>query len=620
MKFLIVFALACSVFANPKITLQPNPRVSSVSLGMTLKNSVGASSLHGPITNQWRFNGVDMPGKTFSILTIVNAKPADSGVYTCVVSDADGSTESLPWTVDVDPTFTKILASPTVALPSSGGVAWGDLNNDGFPELMVAGNPTSLFSNQLGTNFIQNNAGYLAGLNFNGDVALADYDNDGWTDLLLTSYGGCALVRNVGGIFSAAPKTGLPPSGNLFGSAWADYDRDGFVDAFFTCGFTRAANSLYRNTNGVFKLVSASILSKDSPEFSQGPAWGDYDNDGWPDLFVANGRDYNASGVPRPSYLYHNLGNGNFEKVKNVITTNLFGLAMGIWADFNNDRLLDLFACGYAVGSDPEARLLFRNEGGGNFSRVTVRAPATDAGYDQGAAAIDYDNDGWLDIFIASGGPNAFNDALYRNNGDGTFTRITRGSLVNDLGEGAGCAWGDFNHDGFLDLYVSNFQNQNPEKNGFYINNGNANHWLEIKCVGRISNRSAIGAKVRVRATIGGKQFWQLREIASNGGYMAATPLEAHFGLGDAASVEQIRIEWPSGIVQEIGATAANQFLTIEEPPRLKIAPAGPGVSITPEGRGETHLERSLDLLHWEDSAAFAIPELSDAAAYFRLK
>ncbi len=546
-------------------------------------------------------------------------------MYTALATDTNGVTESVPWTLDVDPTFRKIITGPALQVGNSGAVGWCDLNNDGWPELLVCASSVNVFSNQFGTNLTKIASAYLDSLTFKGSATFVDYDNDGWTDLLAAGYSNCALARNVGGVLKASTGTGLG-SGNFFSASWADYDRDGFADVFFTCGFNRAVNSLFRNTNGVFKLQSTSIASKDVAEYSQGACWGDYDNDGWPDLFVANARDY-SGGAPRRSFLYHN-NHGVLEKMTNVITTNLFGLATGVWADFNNDGRLDLFACGYMVTNAPARRLLFWNDGDGNFSRaLNAGSISTDAGYDQGAAAIDYDNDGWLDIFITSGGPNSFNDALYHNNGDGTFTRVTRGSIVNDNGEGAGCAWADFNRDGFLDLYVSNFQQQNPEKNGFYINTGNSNHWLSVKCEGRISNRSAIGAKVRVLATIAGKSFWQLREISANGGYMSATPLEAHFGLGDATHIEEMRIEWPSGIVQEFGSINADQFISIQEPLRLRIeSNTGTTLNISTEGRGNAQIERTSNFSDWQlvgsrnDTNRTLQIDCAGEQAFFRLR
>lgn len=432
--------VALQTLGVPNFTQQPTPRTNSISLGAVISNRVAATSTNGAVTYQWRFGGVDIAAKTNASLTLTNAQVSMAGVYTAVASDADGSVESASWVIDVDPSFMKVMVGQPLALPSSGGVGWADYNNDGRLDLVVSTSPMSLYENQAGTNWTKVTSPYLAGLSYKADVAWADFDNDGWVDLLATSYGQVALARNTNGIFRGATTVGLPASGNFFGAAWEDYDRDGFVDLLLTSGFNRAVNSLYRNTNGIFRAAATNIVVKDTPEFSQGPAWCDYDNDGWPDVFIANGRDYSGGGGGRPSFLYHNLGGGKFEKIKNVITTNLFGLACGASGDFNNDGLMDLFACGYAIGSAPQRRLLFQNLGNGEFARVLDSSGLTqDSGYDQGAAAIDYDNDGWLDIFIASGGPNAFNDALYHNNRDGTFTRVTRGSLVNDQGEGAGC-------------------------------------------------------------------------------------------------------------------------------------------------------------------------------------
>lgn len=621
----LALEFAAGLTAAPTIVTQPSPQTTSVSLGATISSRISATSSGGTLSYQWRHAGTNLPGRIAATLTLTNVSLLDAGVYSALVTDANGTTESAAWTLDVDPTFRKVTTGSALATGNSGAVAWGDLNGDGWPELVVCASAVTVFSNQLGTNLARIPSSYLDSSSFKGSATFVDFDNDGWTDLLTAGYSNCTLARNTNGVLKPAIGSGLG-TGKYFSAAWADFDRDGFVDVFFTCGFNRAANSLLRNTNGVFKLQTASAASKDSPEYSQGASWGDYDNDGWPDLFVANARDY-SNGSPRPSFLYHN-NHGVLEKVKNVITTNLFGLATGVWADFNNDGRLDLFACGYMVGSAPARRLLFWNEGDGNFSRaLSAGSISEDVGYDQGAAAVDYDNDGWLDIFVTSGGPNSFNDSLYHNNGDGTFSRIAHGSLVNENGEGAGCAWSDFNRDGFLDLYVSNFQQQTSEKNGFYINSGNSNHWLSVNCVGRISNRSAVGAKVRVLSTIGGRSFWQLREISANGGYMSATPLEAHFGLGDAEQVDRMRLEWPSGIVQEFGPVKADQFISVEEPLRLQIESMNEAtLRISSEGRGQAVLERTTNFVDWQvvgvrnEAKRSVEVDLGKKNAFFRLR
>ncbi|MEO8428502.1 MAG: ASPIC/UnbV domain-containing protein, partial [Verrucomicrobiota bacterium] len=167
---------------------------------------------------------------------------------------------------------------------------------------------------------------------------------------------------------------------------------------------------------------------------------------------------------------------------------------------------------------------------------------------------------GYPDLFVANW--NGQSDALYLNNGDGTFTKVTTGNPVTDTGNGVGCGWGDFNNDGQLDLFVSNSGGQN---NFLYRNDGNNNSWIIIKCVGIASNHSGIGARVKVDATIQGTLRSQVRQVSSAGGW-DGQGLSAHFGLRDATLIKTLRIEWPSGVIQNLENVAANQTLTVTEP------------------------------------------------------
>ncbi len=208
----------------------------------------------------------------------------------------------------------------------------------------------------------------------------------------------------------------------------------------------------------------------------------------------------------------------------------------------------------------------------------------------------DYDNDGWLDLLV-SGEVEPFRHAfLYHNNGDGSFSKVTTGAVVTDVGEGRTCAFVDYDRDGFLDIWVARTFGY---VNGFYRNNGNSNGWIDVKCEGRVSNRAGIGAKIRVRAIIGGKDFWQLRQI---------TALEniAHFGLGDASKVTAVRVEWPSGIVEELTDVVPKQLLRMREPSRLGIVEQADGsVSLALTGAAGTAygLEVSTNLIDWRPRA-----------------
>jgi hypothetical protein len=197
------------------------------------------------------------------------------------------------------------------------------------------------------------------------------------------------------------------------------------------------------------------------------------------------------------------------------------------------------------------------------FTNVTASAgiPSTHRG--QGASWADYDNDGFLDLYVTADPP--YPSLLLHNNGDGTFTSVDVGSPIHDSTNCGryGHGWADYDNDGFLDLAVPCV---GGAPNLLFHNNGNNNHWLKVKLTGTASNRSAVGAKVRVKASIRGKEMWQMREISGNSVAAGGSGgLLAHFGLGDATNVAVLRIEWPSGLVQELHDVAANQSLKITE-------------------------------------------------------
>jgi hypothetical protein len=461
------------------------------------------------------------------------------------------------------------------------GSAWGDFNNDGFPDLFVSTwNGTNILylnnKDKTFTKVIQGPA--FQDSNAHAGPAPADYDNDGNLDLLVATggfadnaqspvlyqgHGDGTLTRSNNAINSA--------SGFFWAATWADYDNDGFVDVFITNeGNSQSSggkNILFHNEgNGSFSRVSSGAVVNDITA-SRCALWADYDNDGLMDLVVINSN-------PQNNFLYHNNGHGSFTRVStNAIGTDKWpaGALHATWGDYDNDGFPDL----YIAGGEGTARL-YHNSGNGSFTNVTS-VPMVSLGLPSGASANgatwgDYDNDGYLDLVVTcSGAPTA----LFHNNGDGSFTQDFSGDPGQDGGPGivtTSCAWVDYDNDGFLDLFTArNTGGDHLISNLLYHNDGNTNGWLEVKLIGSVSNRSAIGAKVKVRATIGGKSFWQLREINSGGGW-DVVPLVAHFGLGDATNIDIVRIEWPSGLVQELTNQAARQILTITEPPQLKIA------------------------------------------------
>jgi len=258
-------------------------------------------------------------------------------------------------------------------------------------------------------------------------------------------------------------------------------------------------------------------------------------------------------------------GNGTFLKIATgAIITNIANSAGCAWGDYDNDGYLDLF-----VANLGQKNFLYHNNSDGSFTLIRDAGIGQEASYSWSGAWADFDNDGHLDLFVANGQPNGtgVKDFLYRNRGDGTFEKITLGSLVNDTSAGDGCAWGDYNNDGFLDLFVTNLNGQN---NFLYRNSGNSNHWLTIQCEGRISNSSAIGTRLELTAEIAGVPVRQIREISAGSGYGSQNSLLVHFGVGQTTNILGLRIRWPSGIVQDLANLRVDERLILREPSKFR--------------------------------------------------
>jgi hypothetical protein len=314
-----------------------------------------------------------------------------------------------------------------------------------------------------------------------------------------------------------------------------------------------------------------------------GVAWGDYDGDGWPDLFVTNDSGWN--------FLYHNKRNGTFEDIGVLSGTGSgpngqrYGNMAADFGDFDRDGKLDIFVTRY--GNQPAS--LYWNQGGDQFTDIAYKAgiaTATFAPVKWGAGFGDFDNDGWPDIFMANGNFSILMDALpydvryaepiqlFRNQGDRTFQEIANASGLNDgpLQSRRGTAFGDVNNDGNLDVLV--FNAAGPPS--LFLNETeNSNHRVLIRLVGNKSNRAAIGARVTV-TTPG---MTQIDEVHGGGSYNSSSDSRLHFGLGSNATMKKVEVRWPSGLMQEfheVGADAIYEIKEGQEIRKTSVLPAPP--------------------------------------------
>jgi len=500
---------------------------------------------------------------------------------------------------------------------TGGGVAFVDYDGDGWPDIfLVNGSRLEGFGNQPPpTNKLYRNkhdgtfedVTKRAGLDHSGwgqGICAGDFDNDGHIDLFVTYWGQNVLYRSNGdGTFrDVTEAAGLKSPRARWGSgcAFVDYDRDGRLDLFVSnyvdfdpatapepgtnarcqfkglpvnCGprgLKGESDLLFHNNgDGTFTDVSEKAgIAKIRGNYGLGVLTGDFDNDGWPDIYVAN--DTNAS------LLFHNRHDGTFEEIGvpagcayDADGKEVSGMGVAA-ADFDGDGWLDIFKTNFS----DEPASLYRNTGDGMFEEAGLRAGI---GRNQkwlgwGCGFVDYDNDGWPDLFLVNGHVYPEVDranlglsfrqpkVLYRNLGGARFEDVSAqaGAAVTSPAVGRGAAFGDFDNDGKIDIVINNMNDVPTLLRG---NCNNRNHWLKVQTIGKKSNRSGIGARVYC---VTGKRR-QMDEIRSGGSYLSQNDLRAHFGLGAATKADLVQVRWPSGIVDELHDVPAGQIVTIVE-------------------------------------------------------
>lgn len=474
--------------------------------------------------------------------------------------------------------FTRVTTStnPIVSDPVQtfyNGASWIDYDNDGLLDLFVS--RAALYRNTGNGTFVKVTTSGI-GLTTGIGNTWSDIDNDGDIDCLQSggNAGGTKLyVNNGNSTFFQNTQGPFANATSLrgWGSAFGDFNNDGLVDLFIAspfgfAGITDSCKFLVNTGNGTFLRLDTTAITDTVDAFTV-PSWSDFDNDGDLDLFVGAGR---VNGSLSKDYLFTNTqssGGGAplfYRNTTSPLGTDLHDGQIWNWIDFDNDGDLDAYLTNYkgtsATGYPNE---MYRNDGA-SFVKLTatdVGAIVTDAGMSLSSNWGDFDNDGDLDCIVTNEGQQK--NCYYQNNirqGSSVFTKILTEPFTLSNGDHWSACNGDYDNDGDLDVFISASSDK-----GLFLNTTTQHDFINIKLVGGASNKSAIGAKVRIKAN----GFWQMREISSQNTFNGMNMLNAHFGFGPtgivALTCDSVVITWPSGAIDICTNIAANAFYVATE-------------------------------------------------------
>lgn len=458
-------------------------------------------------------------------------------------------------------TFTNVAASQGinhVYLHGNlwgGGISFADFDGDGDDDLTFASGPgeAAYFYQNSGSGFT--NIGAQLAINDlmeSESVLWADYDNDGDRDFFVSNFEGVSkLYRNEGNMQFTEVTTaaGLTTDTlQLSASCWGDYDNDGWLDLYVTNRSPVQPNILYHSRgDGTFENVTAMAGVGDTVQSPLAVAFLDYNNDGWQDIYIANDRG-------RGNTLFRNEGNGTFTDVSVQSGTDLHYDAMGIAiGDYDRDGDLDMY-----VSNGPAGNGLLRNNGDGTFSEIAAQLGLSVNRICWGVTFFDYDNDGDLDLYVCvSGGTPDRNNVLFENNGDGTFARTAGIGLDGDAYESFSSAVGDFDGNGYPDIAVLN----ETQPSCLWQNSGGANHWIKISLQGTISNRDGAGSRIELYQNGTGT----VRSTHLGLGYLDQNSTVQTIGLGGLTTVDSVIVRWPSGTVDVLASPVIDSHYHIVE-------------------------------------------------------